>query len=155
MTLRLNSTQMMTSRNERNIIFLFFLFFLFLLCFVLVCFPFSFSIITRKMSFFWLFHLWIASRNQSVPLEILDAFRFVNYYFVQYFWQAYTYLLPQQFGCVYSAMLLAKFFFFVFFLFCFLFCFVLFFFSTNYPRTRVCEFDWKSRLLDLTKFTWL
>ena len=34
---------------------------------------------------------------------ILDAFRFVNYYNVGYFWQAYTYLLPQQFGCVYSA----------------------------------------------------
>ena len=28
---------------------------------------------------------------------------FSNFYIVQYFWQINTHLLPQQFGCVYSA----------------------------------------------------
>ena len=61
----------------------------------------------QKNEFFWPFHMWIASRNKPVSLETLDAFRFVNCSIVRYSWQAYTYTLPQQFWCAYSATRLA------------------------------------------------
>ena len=105
MTSRLNSRQMMTSQNERNIIFNFFS------VFVMYCFASFFTVLfkhnNQKNEYFWLFHLWIASRNKLVSLKTLDAFRFVNYCIVRYLWQAYNHLSPQQFGCVYNATRLA------------------------------------------------
>ena len=77
--------------------------------------------IFRFVLFFFLFFFQQNNQKKWVFLTALsvdraakqggfprDAFRFFsNYYIVRYFWQIKTHLLPQKFGCVYSATRLA------------------------------------------------